>query len=861
MTPTFSSLGPKLRLQGFEPIPLHGKHPAVKQWEDLDLSQDRINYWASNGKGDLNVGLRTGIVSAVDLDIYDPDVAERVYAAFVARFGEAPVRIGQAPKKLLVYLADSPRTKITSARWVRPNPLPDEKENRVEVLGIGQQFAAFGIHPDTHQPYQWPNGSLADLELWELPTIDLDAVAAWVAEKLPGLIPADWEKKGGASTGGAWDDDPFDAVKSRHDDVDLEALRWMLDQLPQDYCDDRDSWRNVIFAAHHQFHGTDEEPDALEIVDAWSSKSVKYVTGVVPAIWENAHEQRGGGLITVGSIKQWLGEKWKGYLAQRRSADSSAVVAEAGWRERISTADAVTLKGPLAAEIRAAELEKIDRETLVKHVQRRLAALEGVSPSIAAVRELLAAPRVVELPTDAPDVDDGLAMVPDWARGWVWVRTDGKWLNRSTKLMITKQAFDTEMQRHVADLTVQEGDALTTYEPSQRMFKHWGARAVDKEAYHPGLAEIFTLGGVSYVNRYRPDLRVKPATSWTHVGRQLAAAIERHMSLLTPNSRERQLLRSWLAHNYLHPGVKVRWAPLLKGCPGDGKSLFGELLELVLGVDNVKMMNADTIQSSPFSGWVEGQCVTVFEEVKFHGHNRYDVVNKLKPYIANNRVEKHSKGKDPSNILNVTNYLMLTNHADAIPIEEGDRRYFVLFSPFRLLDEMDAALQADYLMSVTEHFEEVFSLVRENPEQLALWLAETEFPAEWDANMRAPMTEAKKTMAGASRSDAETVIDDILDDVCAGQQVLGVSLNLFSAPHLRNELRIRGVTQEIPDRVLAGVLRKVGFEPVPSTEGGKALRVYWQNARVRVWARAGTRPSAVEIRAALDATIGGDFDA
>lgn len=860
MTPTFASLGPKLLAQGFEPIPVAGKAPAVDRWSDVTLHRDQVAIWAANGKGHLNVGLRTGALAAVDLDLYDPDVAARVYEAFVARFGEAPCRVGRAPKRLLVYAAAEPRTKINSAVWLRPNPEEGEKENKVEVLGIGQQFVAYGIHPDTHNPYQWLNGSLEDQELWMLPTIDLDAVAAWVREELPALIPADWTVKGSATTGAAWDDDPFEAIKNRHDDVDLEALRWMLEQLPQDYCDDRDSWRNVIFAAHHQFHGTEEELEALEIVDEWSSKSVKYVTGVVPAIWENAHEQRGGGLITVGSIKQWLGEKWKGYLAQRRSADSSAVVAESGWRERISTADAVTLKGPLAAEIRAAKLEKIDRETLVKHVQRRLAALEGVSPSIAAVRELLAAPRVVELPADAPDIDDGLAIVPEWARGWIWVRTDGKWINRVTKLAITKQAFDTEMQRHLADLTVQEGDALTTYEPSQRMFKHWGARAVDKDAYHPGLAEIFTIGGVTYVNKYRPELRIQPAAAWNPVGKQMAAALERHLSLLIPNRRERQIFRAWLAHNYLHPGVKVRWAPLLKGCPGDGKSMFGELLELVLGVDNVKLMNADTIQTSPFSGWVEGQCVTVFEEVKFHGHNRYDVVNKLKPYIANNRVEKHGKGKDPGNILNVTNYLMLTNHEDAIPIEEGDRRYFVLFSPFRFLVQLDAALQADYLITVAEHFEEVFSLVRANPDQLALWLTETEFPEEWDANMSAPMTDAKRAMAGASRSDVETVIEDILDDVRADQKVLGVTIDVFSAPHLRQELRIRGVTQELPDRVMAAVLRRVGFEPVPSSEEGKALRVYWQNARVRVWVRSGKRTSAAEIRALLDSTIGDDFD-
>lgn len=398
----YASLGPKLLAQGFEPIPVFGKGQRpdgtsgmVPGWQNVVLHRDQVAYWAANGQGSLNVGLRTGTLAAVDLDLYDPAVAARVYEAFVARFGEAPCRIGRAPKRLLVYAAAEPRTKINSAVWLRPNPEEGEKENKVEVLGIGQQFVAYGIHPDTHKPYQWLNGSLEDQELWMLPTIDLDAVAAWVREELPALIPADWTVKGSATTGAAWDDDPFEAVKNRHDDVDLEALRWMLEQLPQDYCDDRDSWRNVIFAAHHQFHGTEEELEALEIVDAWSSKSVKYVTGVVAAIWENAHEQRTGGLVTIGSLKGWVGlDNWAAYRAQRKAAASAAVVQERDWFARIASADQVEIEGPISAEIRAANVSSTQREQLAQAISRRFANL-GRPTGIAAARRLVAAPRAV----------------------------------------------------------------------------------------------------------------------------------------------------------------------------------------------------------------------------------------------------------------------------------------------------------------------------------------------------------------------------------------------------------------------------------------------------------------------------------
>lgn len=859
---TYATLGPKLLAQGFEPIPVvgkgqlpDGKSGLFKDWQTMSLHPEQVQYWASNGKGHLNVGLRTAALAPIDVDIYDAEVATRVVTSLLARFGDAPQRIGQAPKALLVYAAQAPGTKITSPIWISPNG----KENRVEVLGIGQQFVAFGTHPDTKKPYTWVGKSIADLDVWELPTVDRESIAEWILDELPALIPADWVKKREMSGGGGGDaDNPFDAIKPRHEDVDLDALKWMLERLPQDHCDDRNTWRDAIFAVHHQFHDTEQEQDALDLVDAWSAKSHKYAGGAVPLIWKEAKEERSGGLVTIGTIKNWLGpDKWAGYRAQRKAEASVAVVEEQGWEARIAAADRLALEGQIIPEIKGAELSEMVRIDLAGRISARARAL-GLSLTKAEAKRLIAPPRAhvtLEDPEEAIDIDDWASTAPEWAKEWVWIRTEGKWLHRRTKLLVTKTAFDTELQRHVGDLRVQEGDELIIYQASERMFQHWGAKAVDKEGFHPALGEIFQIGGVHYVNKYRPELRVQSAATWTDEGRQMETALNRHLTLLVPDRKSRQHLRAWLAHQYLYPGVKVRWAPLIKGCPGDGKSLLGEMLELVLGADNVKLMNADTIQTSPFSGWVEGQCVTVFEEVKFHGHNRYDVVNKLKPYIANNRVEKHSKGKDPGNVLNVTNYLMLTNHEDAIPIEEGDRRYFVLFSPFRVLAIMDQLLQADYLITVAEHFEELFSLVRANPGQLALWLAETEFPEDWDPNMSAPMTEAKRVMVANSRSNLEERILEVLDDVAAGTKVIGVGPDVVRLASLEAVVQhLIPKPTAINSQTLTRCLHERGYRPLPGGQDGRARKVQWQGTQRPVWSKDGVSFSNEQVCQLLDQT-------
>src|SRR5262249_18268793 len=53
------------------------------------------------------------------------------------------VRIGRAPKRLLVYRAAQPLLKLATP----PLFLPDSTKVQVEILGLGQQFVADGTHP------------------------------------------------------------------------------------------------------------------------------------------------------------------------------------------------------------------------------------------------------------------------------------------------------------------------------------------------------------------------------------------------------------------------------------------------------------------------------------------------------------------------------------------------------------------------------------------------------------------------------------------------------------------------------------------------------------------------------------------
>ncbi len=150
MTPT------QVRLQmldnGWRPVPVRGKAPAVPEWQRFcrsDPTTDDIESWERYPDA-VSTGIALGRQVAVDIDVLsDPILAQRIRAEAVACFGQTPfVRVGQAPKVALIYRAAEP---IRTVRFKAASGNGDG----VDILSDGSQFVAFGIHPTTGRLFQW----------------------------------------------------------------------------------------------------------------------------------------------------------------------------------------------------------------------------------------------------------------------------------------------------------------------------------------------------------------------------------------------------------------------------------------------------------------------------------------------------------------------------------------------------------------------------------------------------------------------------------------------------------------------------------------------------------------------------------
>jgi Bifunctional DNA primase/polymerase, N-terminal len=156
---------------GFAPLPLNGKKCLLKEWTAKGATNaNEIRTWGRTYPDWTNTGILTRNAPAIDIDILDPEAAEAVEELARDRFEERGyflVRIGKAPKRAILLRTLQPFDKVT-ANLIAPN---GDTEQKIEILGNGQQLVVAGIHPDTQRPYAWHGGEPGDIAHDDLPYI------------------------------------------------------------------------------------------------------------------------------------------------------------------------------------------------------------------------------------------------------------------------------------------------------------------------------------------------------------------------------------------------------------------------------------------------------------------------------------------------------------------------------------------------------------------------------------------------------------------------------------------------------------------------------------------------------------------
>jgi hypothetical protein len=239
------------------------KAPLDDGWQ-MAASQTFDELKATWSRG-LNVGVRPGEYShtslgylhLIDLDIRDAAQASDAWAWLVERWPairSAPYVISGSggESRHIYFFTDRPFRSRKIAKSLGHSLVFDAKKQRevkkydweIEVFGTRKQVAMPpSIHPDTGEPYRW--GRSIDWDLVEMgigPVVEASVVESW------GVTEDDLNIDE--------DDDLLQMVKARPMGLSESEIASTLSDLPEEWLMDRDCWRDVGMALHHEYQGS-----------------------------------------------------------------------------------------------------------------------------------------------------------------------------------------------------------------------------------------------------------------------------------------------------------------------------------------------------------------------------------------------------------------------------------------------------------------------------------------------------------------------------------------------------------------------------------------------------------------------------
>lgn len=769
------------------------KRPFGKDWEAKRHGPKRIASAIDAGRGGFGIGIKTRMTPGVDIDCYDEDLVEHMIGVTQDLCGETLQRVGLAPKTLLVYRAEKPFPKTQSKVFI-----DDEgRQVKLEVLGDGQQFVAFHVHPDTEKPYKWLGDSILDVDHEDLPVIDRDDALEIVAEFERQARKRGWQEKSTVkrltdqrSRGKEFNyDDPFISDKAKVD-LSPEQLLKKLHSVPN--ADDYDTWFHVGMALYHQFDGSDE---GLMMWHEWSATAPNYDMDALDEKWPTFDvEGKKREPITARFIlKQATAEEER--LAGEELDEIKDDIRNAGdHREFQQVMD----------RIKHLAFSPMIRESLVVLLKERIKKATDVPMPVTTIRRAIAFENPEHRAT------------PAWLRDWVFIQQDESFYHQKTRQVLTTKAFDLSYGRFLlTKKDILEGLSTPEHSASHVAVHRYQIPAVANKMYVPWEEQFFTANKLSYVNSYS-DATVPddvPETL-TKKQRKMCERIERHLEHLFPVDRDRKLLLSWLAY-IVQTGGKVNWSPVIQGVENDGKSFFGRLMAAVLGGENVNVINGDAL-AEQYTSWAEGCQFLMVEEVRLHGQDRYAVINKVKPYISNDMVSIRRMRTDTYKVINTVNYFLTTNHKDGVPVNENSTRYFPMFSRWqtkRALDRFNKD-NPDYYIKL--------HAILEHPGVLRRFLLDYELHEEFNPVERAKESASLAEMRYLNQTEEEEGLNEILDESDDPE----VSRELCNSAKLQEAMQDAGIA--VPyGQAWKRLMSERGFTPLGKVKVDGKSYTFW----------------------------------
>ena len=551
---------------------------------------------------------------------------------------------------------------------------------------------------------------------------------------------------------------------------------------------DYDAWLRVGMALYHQFQGGDEGWGRWL---AWSERSAKHDPRQMRTKWRSFGSGSRERPVTFASVIKMAGGLQRAVEIRPGGQTFEALRLRA---EAVSSMDEYRSLRNEVREMNDARLPKDMRSIIIGTVHEAWA-----KGAMIGKREVNAAFKFVGK-SARPLGDD--ADRPEWLEDWVFCESDSTFERVSVRHSVNAMSWRM-MHDRMPEVIASGVDAVTFASTHSRI------PTVAGLMYWPGAGEIF-LGpdGMRRLNSFA-DSGVDPCASLEgdEDGQRVVDLFMAHVRNTVRDERERRILIDFMAFVIQNPGKRVRWALLLHGIEGNGKSYFFNVMQHALGA-NARVVSTTAIDSG-FTGWAEGAILIGVEEIRIAGTNKYAVLDKMKPLITNDTIAVVHKGRDEKAIPNFASYMMMTNHADAIPVGDNDRRYCVITT--RHTRKEDLYEQHNGKEGVTAYFNTLFAETARRSDALARMLMDWKVSADFHEGGRAPETDGLVAMRSLHVSEERDDLENLIERYAC--RVIGP--DLLDVTELRNMALIDA--EEMPrTKALGHILSDMGYTQIPS---------------------------------------------
>jgi len=577
-----------------------------------------------------------------------------------------------------------------------------------------------------------------------------------------------------------------------------------------------DAWLKVGQALHHQYQGTDK---GLDLWVSWSSLSDKHDAKKMRKKY-NSFGTWTGARFTMASIA-WHVKQQGGVVAtafDTLRAEAAALVTSSDYmvfRERISAMSQSVLHDDMRAIL-----------------ANDVAGVKGLGLSKSEVKKAFSfAVAKVEQSSD-------VAAPPDWLADWLYVEKLCEFANTRLNYSIKREAFNAKYNRmdevKNAEMLASEF-ALTACDL---------VTVVDK-MYWPSAAITFEHDNKLMLNSY-VDSGYKPVPI-TEKNKHAIELFLTHIKNMLSDEKEQTILLDWLAYVVQNAGKRINWAILLQGAQGTGKSYFAKVLEWLLG-SNAKSLDPSAL-GERFTGWAHGSLVNIVEEIRIKGDDKWRIMDRLKPFITNSMIQIEEKGRDHRTVPNFTNYLLLTNYKDALPITNDDRRFCVMYG--RIQNESDLFDYFGGRDEAGEYFENLFHESEQHAGAIKTFILNHTISEDFKPSGRAPDTVSRRLMIQASVSPEQSLVEDLINKHECGV-VNGRILDVTWFKSL-----CEGEGDVLPQsRTLAHILNDMGYQQIT----GRRIKIKKTRENHYIWFKAKKGVDEESVKNEVQDFFGNDLD-